>query len=709
MRIDPTTQAFMRSFDPFRLDVTNQCLWRGDTPIPLMPKPFAVLRYLVEHPGRLVTHDQLLGAIWPDTYVQPEVLRRYILEIRRALGDRAEAPKYVRTLPKRGYQFIAPVIEESATPAPAPVSVAANRLVGRSAALADLDGCLTRALDGRRQVVFVVGESGIGKTSLVDAFQHASAAISGVAVVRGQSVEGFGGKEAYYPLLEAIGQLARGPLRSVVVETLATYAPTWLIQLPSLVGPEQHDALQGELLGAGRERMVRELCEALEVLTQTVPLVLILEDLHWVDNSTLDIISAIARRREPARLLVLGTFRPADLILAASPLKALRQDLLLHHLTHEVELERLEESDVAEYLAAEFAPGDLPAGLAAIIHRHSDGNPLFMTAMLDHLVHQGVVSQAAGRWILTRPLEQVDPGVPETLRQMLETQLQDTNEAQQRLLTCASIVGQRFTAWAVATMLSDEAGRIEELCEGLVQRQQFLKVAGVRDFACGTTAIEYEFRHWLYRDVLYRRLNPGSRVGFHRRLAEGVESLGCAVQAETAAEIALHFEEGHEYERAVPYLLLTAKNAARRYAHGQAITILEHAGELLPRIAQPRREALNLRILEKMGTAHYALGEMDRAADLYTSMATRAADAGLLAEQAEALARVAHPAESIPFFLRAIELQPRFAGGTSRCHASTATSGKRSARRSMPGGRTNAGSSRASASGCRSPTNTITR
>ena len=549
----------MRSFAPFRLDVTNQCLWRGDARVPLMPKPFAVLRYLVEHAGRLVTHDQLLGAIWPDTYVQPEVLRRYILEIRRALGDSAEAPKYVRTFPKRGYQFIAPVIEERDPPMPENVSVVASRLVGRGAALADLDCCLARALDGRRQVVFVVGEPGIGKTSLVDAFQQATTAIAGIAVVRGQSVEGFGGKEAYYPLLEAIGQLARGQFRRVVVETLATYAPTWLIQLPSLVGPEQHDVLQREILGASRERMVRELCEALEVLTQTIPLVLILEDLHWVDNSTLDIISAIARRREPAKLLLLGTYRSADLILEASPLKVLRQDLLLHHLSQEVALERLEESDVAEYLAAQFTPGDLPAGLAAIIHKHSDGNPLFMTAMLDHLVHQGVVSQAEGRWIVTTPLEQVDPGVPETLRQMLEMQLQHTTDAQQRLLTCASIVGQRFTAWAVATMLSDDPAHIEELCEGLVQRQQFLKAAGVRDFASGITAVEYEFRHWLYRDVLYRRLNPANRIAFHARLAEGFESLGSAVQSEMAAEIALHFEEGHQYESAVRHLLLTAQ------------------------------------------------------------------------------------------------------------------------------------------------------
>src|SRR5262245_12942028 len=79
---------------PLRLDVPNQCLWRGETTVPLMPKPFAVLKYLVEHAGRLVTQDELVEAIWPDTHVQPEVLRRYILEIRRALGDQAGAPRF---------------------------------------------------------------------------------------------------------------------------------------------------------------------------------------------------------------------------------------------------------------------------------------------------------------------------------------------------------------------------------------------------------------------------------------------------------------------------------------------------------------------------------------------------------------------------------------------------------------------------------------
>lgn len=671
----------MKSFGPFRLDAANQSLWKGDTRVPLMPKPFAVLQHLVDRAGQLVTQDQLLEAIWPDTFVQPEVLRRYILEVRRALEDRAEAPRFVQTFPKRGYQFIAEVIDHAAglhighSPDVGTITRAGagsdlGTLVGRGGALNDLRRHLSQALAGRRHVIFVVGEPGIGKTSLVDAFQRLSTTVtdSSIAVARGQSVEGFGGKEPYYPLFEAIGQLARGPLRTLVVDTLATYAPTWLIQFPSLMRPEQQLALQREILGATRERMVRELCEALEVITQTVPLVLILEDLHWVDHSTLDVISAIARRREPARLLVLGTLRPAELILSDSPLKALKQDLLVHRLSHEVVLERLQEADVAAYVAAGFAPGELPAGFAGLIYRHSDGNPLFMTAMIDHLAQRRVLVPAgggagtagAGRWRLTAPIDQVDPGVPDTLKQMLEMQLRDASDAEQQLLTCASVAGQHFTTWAVAAMLECDAARAEELCEALVERQQFLKASGVRELANGRSSAEYQFRHALYREVLYRRLKPTQRETFHRRLAEGLEALRTSVEPEMAAEIALHFEEGCEYERAVKYLLLAAHNATRRYAHAQAIVVLERARELVGRVDLPRRQELDLHVLERIGHAYHALGDFERSVSTYRGLATQAAEAGLLTAIAEALVRRPHALESIPFFERALEIDPTF-------------------------------------------------
>src|SRR5215831_10047489 len=106
----------MKSFHAFRLDTANQCLWRGQERVSIPPKAYDVLRYLVENPGRLVTPDELLEKLWPETYVNPEVLRKYILDIRKILGDRPDKPEFIETVTKRGYRFIAPVIDESAAP-----------------------------------------------------------------------------------------------------------------------------------------------------------------------------------------------------------------------------------------------------------------------------------------------------------------------------------------------------------------------------------------------------------------------------------------------------------------------------------------------------------------------------------------------------------------------------------------------------------------
>src|SRR4030088_2018803 len=194
----------MKSFKMFRLDSANHLLWRNGDRVALAPKAFDVLAYLVEHAGRVVTQDEILEALWSETYINPEVLRKYILEIRRALGDRPDNPVFIVTLPKRGYQFVASITDESA--ARTLSAEGTKRIVGRNPALAELDRCLSKAQQGRRQIVFITGEPGIGKTTLVDEFQRRAATqVLSMRIGRGQCVEGYGGKEPYYPLLEALG------------------------------------------------------------------------------------------------------------------------------------------------------------------------------------------------------------------------------------------------------------------------------------------------------------------------------------------------------------------------------------------------------------------------------------------------------------------------------------------------------------------------
>src|SRR6266550_4114409 len=253
----------MKQFHSFRLDIVNQCLWRGDDRVSLTPKAFDVLRYLVEHADRLVTQDEILGALWPETYVNPEVIKKYVLGIRKALGDRRDKPEFIETFPRRGYQFVASVSDVN-TGAPSEAgNNATQKMVGREAAMAELDGYLSQALKAQRQVIFITGEAGIGKTTLVDEFHQAATRRPNLRVIRGQCVEGFGGKEAYYPVREALGQGVRDAGGGSAGHTLAKQPPTWLIQFSSLIKDEPPAEKIKEVVLGGDGVAMRLCCEPL--------------------------------------------------------------------------------------------------------------------------------------------------------------------------------------------------------------------------------------------------------------------------------------------------------------------------------------------------------------------------------------------------------------------------------------------------------------
>jgi DNA-binding winged helix-turn-helix (wHTH) protein/tetratricopeptide (TPR) repeat protein len=634
----------MKAFGLFTLDTTNHCLWCADERAFLTPKAFDILRYLVEHADRLVTQDELLEALWPATYVNPEGVRKYILEIRKVLGDQPRQPMFIETVPKRGYRFIAALTEANRAAQRDSVVPGTGNMVGREAALSRLGGYFEQAAGGERQVVFITGEAGIGKTTLVDLFQQAAARDPNVRVARGQCIEGFGGKEAYYPMLEALGPLLQDAENSSLVQTLAERAPTWLIQFPALVKPAQRESLQREILGGTRERMVREICEALEAITAQRPLIVILEDLHWVDPSTLDLISAVARRRELARLLLIGTYRPVEVILSQSPLRNLKQDLLLRRLCHEITIESLEEHDVGEYLTRIFSEQSLPSGLANMIHQNSGGNPLVMAAIVQDMVDKGLLVKDGGGLVLTAPPGDVCRGVPETLQQMLEIQLEQLSPEEQRILESGSVAGERFSVWAVAAMLEVSPSSVEDACDRFAARRQFILAAGTHSAQNGRSAPHYEFRHSLYKQVLYRRLSGSNRSRLHKSLADRLAPFCTAEKPELAAELALHFEEGRDHERAAHCLILAAENATRRFSHRHATQILQHALELIHSLAPDARAALEIDIHQRIGDLRYAMGEITDSVVSYEAAAERAARAGLKVAEVNALVRLSFPA-----------------------------------------------------------------
>ena len=629
----------MKHFDPFRLDTTNHCLWRGDERVSLTPKAFDLLRYLVEHADRLVTHEEILEALWPDTYVNHEVVKKYILGIRKVLGDRPDQPQFIRTFPKRGYQFVAPITDSQSSTGSAPDP--ATPFIERRAARAEIEECLTQAVRGTRQVVFVTGEAGVGKTTFVDMFVQRAALMPQVRIVRGQCVEGFGGQEAYYPVLEAIDQLLRRSDDERIVQTLAARAPTWLMQFPSLVKAGQHAALQRETLGATRERMVREFCEMLEAIAADRLLILVLEDLHWADLATLDVISTFARRREPVRVLLLATQRPAAGALN-SALSRLRQDLSIHGLCQKIDLETFELAEVSEYLGREFEQAGFAPGLSSVIHRHSGGNALFVSALVRDLVANGIVVHHEGEWKLTAPVQSIAPGVPPSLQDMLNVQFDQLTSAEQRVLRMASVIGERFPVGMIAT----DAGELEEVegvCEQLAERRLFIRPTGITELPDGTMSARYEFHHALYRQAIYGRLSDVGRSRLHLAAATRLEALFDSRPLAMAAELAAHFEKAHEYERAIHSLMFAAENAGRRFAIRDSLDVLQHATNLVPRVPPQRRTLLEIQILERIGDAHFALGAMVESALAYEAESALARAAGLMTARVQAQTCLARP------------------------------------------------------------------
>jgi predicted ATPase len=249
-------------------------------------------------------------------------------------------------------------------------------------------------------VVFVTGEAGIGKTTLADAFMAQVVATESGWVGRGQCIEQHGAGEAYLPLLEALGQLAKTPDGARLIAILHQHAPSWLLQMPALVPATEFDALQQRASGATQERMLRELAEAVEILTAECPLVLVLEDLHWGDSATLDWLAYVARRRATARLFVLVTYRPGEALRHTHSVRTVTQELRMHGQCAELALEYFSAAEVVTYLAQRFARAAFPEGLARVLQQRTNGNPLFLVTMVDDLVQQGVLWQGATGWSL---------------------------------------------------------------------------------------------------------------------------------------------------------------------------------------------------------------------------------------------------------------------------------------------------------------------
>ena len=621
----------MKEFKPFRLDPANHRLWHVSdqgvsVPVTITAKAFDVLRYLVEHPGRLVSHEELLEALWSGVAVQPEVLKGHVLAIRNALGDDVQRPRYVETHRGRGYRFIADVASTQKTDNR--LALNTPPLIGRTAPLLVLSEAFVQARQGQPKIVFVHGDVGIGKTALVETF-CSDVAGQHTLLSFGRCIEGFSGAEPFYPVIEALSRLIKGANGSKVQDALVTVAPSWASQLASVLSREHRALLLKVAHISARSRMLGEFCDLLEALAGDEAFVLLLEDLHWSDFSTLDLLSALARRKSSVKLLVLATFRSDESAPRGSALRQLVNELMLHKLCESIRLGALSQHDVAEYVRAEDS--DEGRSFVQLLLHRSGGNPLFLRTILDHLKHAQLISHDHGRWKNDVPLAQVRFEIPQTIDHVVETKISGLDEETQRVLEAASAVGDVFNPVVPATAAGLSARRFEEVCESLCRAGTFIHRHDMHKLDGGEMVRLYRFNHSLLREVLLNRQGPLRLAQSHALIGKELEkSFPSELSAHAAFELAEQFSNAHEWPKGLTYLRIALQTAKRRFAHQDALAILDKADEMAVHLADGEREPTQAMLLEDRASI-YAANHDPRALQAFTDL-TRIADKLRLAD-----------------------------------------------------------------------------
>jgi DNA-binding winged helix-turn-helix (wHTH) protein/tetratricopeptide (TPR) repeat protein len=593
-------------FDRFELDEANAKLLRDGESVDLPPMPFAVLCALAREPGALRTKNALLDEVWGHRFVGESVLKTVIRNLRIALQDDARQPRIIETVSRRGYRFIAPVapLATAAAPGPVPLPVPAPAaadparpspsLVGREDALGHLRTSWSLATGGKRIIVWVAGEPGIGKTTLIE---HFVAGLSSALCIRGQCVEQRGAGEPYLPVLEALGELCRRDPEAPGL--LNRVAPAWFVQLPWLSTAQERELLRRELSGTSADRMLREMGEFLDRYSERHPLLLVTEDLHWSDRSTIQLIDHAARRRGSARFMWLASYRLAEVVALDHPLNALRRELRLHGLCEEIVLDPFSEREVAQYVTrlSPTLAGD--EAFVRALHKRTDGLPLF----IEHAVKEILVRPAAEGDDKPAAERLARVAVPDSIVAMIEHHYARLPLEHRALLTAAAVCGMEFRASTVAEVLGRDAIEAGLACDAIAADQLWL-ADPLPEAADGGGEPAYRFRHALLRQVLYERTGRALRMQLHAKAGATRERERRAGFPVTAAELAAHFERGGEALAALGYYVEAAESSLLRFSPAECMTLTAQAAALVERAPKGLpREALEFSLSALRGVA----------------------------------------------------------------------------------------------------------
>jgi predicted ATPase/DNA-binding winged helix-turn-helix (wHTH) protein len=577
-------------FGGFELNVRAGELRRQGRTVRLQDKPLQLLMLLLGKPTHeLVTREEIQEHIWGTSRFLDfeDSLNQAVRKLREALRDSPLSPRFLETIPRRGYRFLMPIDEKlqvaslpepGMTAKPPPATAPQGITVGRRREISELRSVLQATKENGGRLFCVSGEPGIGKTTLVETFLAGLVPGFHCYVASGRCSERLSGAEAYLPILEGLESLMCGASAEIVRNLLFEVAPSWYVQTTAFTSRSVPSApLAADAASASQERKKREFVVLLKSLTREQPLIFFIDDMHWADVSTVDLLSYVIPHCGSLPVLVMATYRPSDMMLANHPFLEAKLELQTRRLCTELELGSLQPKDIEKYIDSEFPGNEFPAEFAAAVVRRTEGSPLFLADLLRDLRTANLISNETGRWLLGRPLAEIEGTLPDSVRGMIALKIGRLSESHRTLLESASIQGLEFDSAVLAEVLHVSVSEIEDSLQFLEERHRIIRFIDQRDFPDSTLTLKYAFSHALYQESLYSGMRPTRRATLSGATAAVLLQRYGQSSGGIAAQVAQLFEASREWERASKWFCVAAARAAGLSAYREASELSQRA------------------------------------------------------------------------------------------------------------------------------------
>ena len=585
-------------FEDFEVDEDAFELRRAGDLIEIPPLPLKLLLYLLAEAPKAPSRDELMDALWPGTVVSEASLSRAVRDVRRALGEGARDEGVLQTVRGRGFR-VAVAVEKLDDVDPSPEDLDAGSalvpgaesdpFLGRSAELAVGRASVEAAAQGQSRFLLITGEPGIGKTRLAGEIA-AEAGRAGARILMGRGHEGEG-EPAFWPWSQVLSHYADRRDPKALATELGGAARHVARIVPSLAARLRIEA--GEDPSSDRFAFFDGIASFLRRASANRPLVIVFEDLQWVDDSSLLLLDFVARELDGARLLVIATYRDREVSPRPGFARLLDSLARARDATRSLPLEGLSHEEVSRLLAATTGE-EAPSGVVDEVHERSGGNPFF--------IHELVQLSNPGNWS-----DALDPALPPGVRQVIHRRVDELPGRTRSVLSTAAALGREFRIAVLARACELDTDSVLEALEA-AERTRLVAPTG-------RSGSKLQFSHALVREALYDELSTRERVRLHLRIGLALEALASSgSEDERLSELAHHFGAALPAapgDKAIDYAIRAAQRDAEQLAFEEAVkhcelglSVLDEAGDSTGRRCE---------LLEILAEARFRCGDREDA------------------------------------------------------------------------------------------------